>query len=361
MGMRKSSASARGRKPPASSEIPPADRRRGPRHPKEIQSLIDALNTLARKGPAARLTLDPDAPLHLQDLARAVNRILEERQAALELLSSHESQLIQAEKLVSLGTLTAGIAHEINNPMAFLQNNLAVLARYVRSLITVLRAYRTLEDRAGRLPQGDLQESLADIRRIRESEKMDRITGDLGDLVRESHEGADRISKIVSDLREFAHVDESEIEPTDINAILDSALGIMANELRHKAEIAKEYGSVSKIPCAPRRLTQVFLNLLLNAAQAISTQGTIRLRTRESNGTVRVEIEDTGAGIAAEHMPHLFEPFFTTKPAGKGMGLGLYLSYRIVERMGGTLEAESQLGVGSTFRVVLPADRGAVL
>jgi signal transduction histidine kinase len=180
------------------------------------------------------------------------------------------------------------------------------------------------------------------------------LRNDIDDLLNESLEGLNRVKRIVQDLKDFSHVDRAELEWADIEKGLDSTLNVVWNELKYKAKVVKEYGHPPSIECFPSQLNQVFMNLLINAVHSIETTGLITIRTGFDAEQVWVEVEDTGKGIAPEHLGRIFEPFFTTKPVGKGTGLGLSLSYGIVNKHGGHIEVKSTQGKGSLFKVVVP-------
>ncbi len=262
-------------------------------------------------------------------------------------LGEAQNQLLQSEKMASIGVLAAGVAHEINNPVGFVNSNLSSLQRYLHSLIQLLDAY---EAREGHLPDGDRGELQA----LRKEIDADYLREDLGSLLTESMDGLDRIKRIVQDMKDFSHVGGGEVLVANIETGLDSTLNVVWNELKYKAEVVKEYGSVPEIECIPSQLNQVFMNLLVNAAHAIDSRGRITLRTTYDDATITVTVSDTGSGIPAENLGRIFEPFFTTKPVGKGTGLGLSMSYSIVQKHGGRIEVESEIGQGTTFRVILP-------
>ncbi|WP_338758759.1 ATP-binding protein [Massilia sp. METH4] len=270
---------------------------------------------------------------------------VEQQQLIGKLREAHE-QLLQSEKMASIGQLAAGIAHEINNPIAFVNSNMGALQGYVATLLGLIDAYD--EAIAGH------PELVARLAPVREAAELDFLRGDVPDLVQESIEGLRRVKEIVQALREFSHVGETEWQMADLHRGLDSTLNIVANELKYKVRIVKEYGNLPPVECRASQLNQVFMNLLVNAGQAIAGQGVIRIRTGAQEGWVWIEISDTGAGIAPEHLTRIFEPFFTTKPVGSGTGLGLSLSYGIVSRHGGRIDVRSQPGEGTTFTVWLP-------
>ena len=177
---------------------------------------------------------------------------------------------------------------------------------------------------------------------------------DIGNLLEESLDGLQRVKRIVQDLKDFSHVDKSELVWANLETGLDSTLNVVWNELKYKAKVVKEYANTPQIECYPSQLNQVFMNLLINAAHAIEDKGQITIRTGFDENNLWVEVEDTGQGIPPEHLGRIFEPFFTTKPVGKGTGLGLSLAYSIVNKHHGHIEVSSRPGTGTTFRVVLP-------
>lgn len=264
-------------------------------------------------------------------------------------LAAAHSQLLQSEKLASLGQLAAGVAHEINNPIGFVSSNLGTLHGYIGELFKVLSAYEHSESEMSAATRAAITE-------IKKQTDLDYMRNDAGSLLAESMEGLQRVKRIVQDLKDFSHVDKQERQLADLEHGLESTLNIVWNELKYKAEVVKEYSGIPKINCIPAQLNQVFMNLLMNAVQAIEERGRITIRTGTDGNEVWVEIEDTGKGIKPEHMDRIFDPFFTTKPVGSGTGLGLSLSYGIVRDHGGRIEVKSEPGKGAVFRVVLPHD-----
>ncbi len=273
----------------------------------------------------------------------------EQQQLLIARLQQTHDQLLEAEKMASIGQLAAGIAHEINNPIGFVNSNMGALKAYVSTLFGVIQDYE--DSVAAHAPAPAL---LARIAAVRGQADLAFVQQDAADLVRESMEGLRRVKDIVQALKDFAHVSESEWRVADLHQGLECTLNLVASELRDKATVDKHYGQLPPISCMPSQLNQVFMNLLVNAAQAIAGQGVITIRTGVEAGMAWVAIGDTGGGIAPENLGRIFEPFFTTKPIGTGTGLGLSLSYGIVTRHGGRLEVASMPGVGSTFTVRLP-------
>ncbi len=258
-------------------------------------------------------------------------------------------QLLQSEKLASIGQLAAGVAHEINNPIAFVHANLGTLQDYVAGMLQLIAIYERAEPLLA--DQADL---LSQIERLRQRIDLPHLRSDVRNLLAESQDGVQRVRRIVQDLKDFSRVGEVERQSFELHPGIDSTLNIVKHELKQKAEVIKEYGELPAIEGVPAQLNQVFLNLLVNAAQAIESEGRIVIRTAHEGDWVWVEVEDNGKGIPADNMTRIFEPFFTTKPVGMGTGLGLSLSYGIVTQHGGRIEVSSQVGQGSTFRVWLP-------
>jgi hemerythrin-like metal-binding protein/PAS domain S-box-containing protein len=272
---------------------------------------------------------------------------LENDRKELELLLTKveeaQQQLLQSEKMAAIGQLAAGVAHEINNPVGFVNSNLGTLKTYVSLLLNVISAYES--------------GAPDDISAARQKADLDFLREDLPSLVAESQEGLSRVTKIVQDLKDFSHVDQAGHQQADLNAAIESTLNVVWNELKYKAEIVRELGDIPPVECVPAQINQVFMNLLVNAAQAIEQQGKIFVRSGTGNKQVWFEIEDTGQGMSEEVRNRIFEPFFTTKPVGKGTGLGLSISYDIiVKKHGGSLDVRSTPGQGTCFRISLPLE-----
>ena len=258
-----------------------------------------------------------------------------------------QSQITQQEKMASIGQLAAGVAHEINNPTGFIMSNLGSLQKYADRLTEFIRIQ---SEALANLPSEDAET----VEKQRKSLKVDYIIDDLRNLVKESLDGADRIKKIVQDLKSFSRVDEAELKMADINIGIESTINIVWNELKYKATVKKEYGDIPQIRCNPGQLNQVFMNILMNAAHAIEKQGEIGIRTWAENDMLKVLISDTGSGIPKDKLNRIFEPFYTTKEVGKGTGLGLSIAYDIVKKHKGSIEVESEAGKGTTFVITIP-------
>ena len=292
-----------------------------------------------------RMHVEREARIH--ELS-TLNATMQRMNAMLE---DAQNQVIQSEKLASIGQVSAGVAHEINNPLAFALSNLGSLEAYLSQLFSLLLAYVEGDKLAGtRPPQG-----FARARALRERIDVEFMRSDVAALVAESRDGLLRVRRIVQDLRDFSRGGtEDAWQSVDLHAALDSTLDIVRSEVKHKATLVRRYGELPEVECLPSRINQVFLNLLVNAGQAIDGNGTITVSTAAEGGEARICIEDTGCGIAAENLGRIFEPFFTTKPAGEGTGLGLAVSSSIVRRHGGRIEVASAVGRGTRFTVRLP-------
>ena len=272
-----------------------------------------------------------------------------------ETLSKMQAQLIQTEKLASIGQLAAGVAHEINTPIGFVLSNLGTLAGYLDALGEALRKFEGFANASG-CP-------VEPMHALRRELDIDYIENDAPSLIQESREGIHRVSRIVQNLKDFSQLDSTHTwQDVDLHQGLDATLNLMASELQQKAEIVREYGPLPPVECRPMQLNQVFMSLLNNALQAIETPpGRIVIRTGVRGNEAWVEIRDNGCGIAEEIRARIFDPFFTTRPVGKGAGLGLALSYGIVQSHDGRIEMQSETGCGSCFRIVLPVRHTTLL
>ncbi|MDP2795467.1 MAG: ATP-binding protein [Sulfurisoma sp.] len=287
-----------------------------------------------------------------KQIEEALQREKAEQAVLIKQLEEAHNQLLQSEKMASIGQLAAGVAHEINNPIGFVGANLGSLSKYVDQLFSVLAAYETLREQlpaaSPELARVEAAERAADLAYLRE---------DIPSLLAESLDGIGRVRRIVQDLKDFSHVDSGEWQWADLHQGIDSTLNVANNEIKYKADVVKEYGQLPRVECLGSQINQVFLNLLVNAAHAIKERGVITIRTGAAGDEAWVEIADTGSGIPPENLTRIFDPFFTTKPIGTGTGLGLSLSYGIVQKHHGRIEVTSELGKGTTFRVTLPVNR----
>jgi len=264
-----------------------------------------------------------------------------------EKVAERTRELLQAEKMAAIGQLAAGVAHEINNPIGFVNSNLGTLGRYAAQLLKVIDAYAACESE-----HKIISPRLA---AVKEETDLAFMREDLVALIRESQDGLDRVKKIVQDLKDFSHASDAEWTQTDVNAGLESTINVVWNELKYKADVKRELGKLPWIRCIPGQLNQVFVNLLINAAQAIAARGIITVRSGVEGNGVWVEVIDNGCGMPPDVQKRIFDPFYTTKPVGTGTGLGLSVSWDIVvNRHGGRFDVKSAPGQGSSFRVWLP-------
>ncbi len=267
---------------------------------------------------------------------------------AFEQLKSAQSKLVESEKMASLGVLTAGVAHEINNPVNFITGGIESLQENyadVQDLQQKLIAYH--------VNKGDdtLWKEIEDQKKLL---NLESLLPEIDELMNSIRSGAERTAEIVRGLRNFSRLDENDMKKANIEEGLDNTLVILNNRLKNKINIVKEYGSVKPIMCYPGQLNQVFMNIIYNAADAIKEKGVITITTLEENGNLMIKIRDNGMGMPEEVRSHIFEPFFTTKPVGKGTGLGLSIAYGIIEKHKGRIEVESEPGQGTEFIITLP-------
>ena len=274
-------------------------------------------------------------------------------------LDSAQQKLIQSEKMAAVGQLAAGVAHEINNPTGFVHSNLNTLKEYSQDILRMMTAYDGLITNLQQEENlaGDITTAVQKILNIKEEVDLDFIMEDMTDLLSESYEGCDRIKKIVSDLRTFVHPGKEQQEQADINECLDTTLSIITNELKYKTTINKNYqDDLPKLKCFPQKLSQAFMNILINSSQAIDKDGKIGVATRLQDHVIRILFSDNGRGIAPENIEKIFDPFFTTREVGTGTGLGLHVTYTIIKDHGGTIEVKSQEGKGTVIAITLPID-----
>ncbi len=289
-----------------------------------------------------------------QELEQRVQERTAELMDSNRRLKETHGQLLQAEKMASLGQLAAGVAHEINNPVGFINSNLGMLEEYFNDLMQLLDTY---EKNESCISSPDVLDQLQELKcRI----NLNHLKTDIRELVNESLQGVKRVTQIVADLKGFSHPEQQEWKRMDIQAIVNSALNIVHGELKYKAEIIKRYNDPEPIECIAPQINQVLINLLINAGQAIRDKGTITITTgalEAGEPRVFVSILDTGMGIPTEIQKKIFDPFFTIKPVGEGTGLGLSVSYGIIQNHRGEIHVESQPNQGSCFTVILPVNQ----
>lgn len=313
------------------------------------QTVLERTRTLLTA--QADLERDIATRKKLEEELRANNDMLEQ---ANHRLQDAQGQLMQADKMASVGQLAAGVAHEINNPIGFVYSNLGSLEQYLNEIFALLSVYEKAE--------ASMADSMrAEVQTIKQQTDIAFLKEDVPTLMKESRDGITRVKRIVQDLKEFSHVDSSdEWKTVDLHNGLDSTLNIVNNEIKYHAEVHKEYGEIPSVECLPSQINQVFMNLLVNAGHAIEGKGVITVRTGQQGEEVFVQVADSGKGISAENLKRIFDPFFTTKPVGKGTGLGLSLSYGIIKKHDGRIEVQSEVGKGTTFTVWLPVTQSDV-
>jgi two-component system NtrC family sensor kinase len=274
----------------------------------------------------------------------------QDRKRMEQQLKESQARIIQQEKMASIGQLAAGVAHEINNPMGYITSNMNSLWKYAEKLAQFVEIQEQAIEKCAD------QETRAAIVDLKHQIKLDFVMKDFRNLISESLEGAQRVSKIVQDLKSFSRADSNEAISSDLNECIRSTLNVVRNEIKYVADLDLALGDISPVVCRPQQISQVVMNLLVNAAHSISGKGVITLITRQVDDCVEIIVSDTGCGISPEHIQKIFDPFFTTKEAGKGTGLGLAISMDIIRKHNGELLVTSEQGKGTTFTVRLPFD-----
>ncbi len=273
----------------------------------------------------------------------------EELESTIENLKATQAQLVQAEKMASLGILTAGVAHEINNPINFVSANVEPLKRDIEDMLQVLAGYENTIKKYG------LTDQFKEVEALKNELDFNLLIQEINDLLKGIKEGATRTSEIVKGLRNFSRLDENERKPVQVNEGIESTLLVLSNQLKNKVTVHRDYGKVEELMGYPGKLNQVFMNVISNAYQAIEDKGEIFIKTCMENSHVVIRISDTGIGMTEGVQKRIFEPFFTTKQVGAGTGLGLSITYGIIKDHQGTISVESTPGKGSTFTICIPA------
>ncbi len=293
-----------------------------------------------------------------RDLAADLEKEVERKTVHIKIAQAH---LMEQEKLAAVGRLAAGMAHEINNPIGFIKSNLGMIAEYVKGLCEFATAVEALIKMEAGPPAGQksvasFQLMIDEIQRLRGCMDLGYIVQDAGPVIAESIEGADRIGKIVSNLKAFSAIDQPGETMADINVCINCVLSMLTDGLSHKTRVETKYGVIPMVVCRRDLLHQALLNILINAAEAAGEEGMIYITTRTGKDRekfVEIIIEDTGPGIPSQHLPKIFEPFFTTKTLGQGMGLGLSTAYEIIKNQGGDITAISPPGKGAIITIKL--------
>jgi len=276
-------------------------------------------------------------------------------------LKKMQSQMVQSEKMASIGALAAGVAHEINTPVGFVASNFETLNNYIRKFCELITMYEDITGKIDTLDKVELKSKAALICETRQNMHIDFILEDIEELLSDSKEGLERVTNIVQNLRDFSRIDQAEdFDEHDLNSGIEATLVVARNEIKYDCNIQTDFSQVPTIFCNSDQINQVFLNILVNAAQAIKTveredKGNITIKTYATEEEVVCEITDDGPGIPPDKLTKIFDPFFTTKPVGKGTGLGLSVSYDIVvNKHEGELLVDSTVGKGTTFAIKLP-------
>jgi signal transduction histidine kinase len=324
------------------------------RHQHHLDQLVDE-RTAELHASNLKLTRE------VADRVKAQHRLSKSKQTLMKTLSKlkqTQAQMIHSEKMASIGQLAAGVAHEINNPIGFIKSNLHTLKEYCEDMKGLLAHYEALESALN--TDGPVQEMIAKIRDYKAEIDYDFIYGELDCVLDESKEGVERVARIVMDLKDFSHADSGVVEYSNINRGIESTLNIVWNQLKNRASVNKDLGEIPLVKCDQEKLNQAFMNLLINAGQAVERDGVIDIRTRYNQNIVEIKISDNGCGIPPDMTPKIFDPFFTTKDVGSGTGLGLNFVYNIIKGHNGSIDVESEVDKGSTFTIRLDIDGGPV-
>jgi len=294
------------------------------------------------------------------DLLRAMERRLAQRTDELgdayQHLKASQAQLVQSEKMASLGQMVAGVAHEINTPLGYVRNNVEVVQEMFAGVRDFVAAGERLVDSLAE-GEGDdraVTEHLVNVSELRRELALGEMLSDMSALFEDTFYGIGQVAELVASLKDFSRVDQASVDNVNLNECIDSALTIGKNALKHRVEVIRQYGEIPTVSCAPSQINQVFLNLLTNAAQAMDGRGKVLLKTWADEAGVYASVEDNGCGIPEDVLPTIFDPFVTTKAIGEGTGLGLSICYQIIERHGGQIRVASRPGVGTKFVIVLP-------
>lgn len=303
----------------------------------EVNKLINTYNQMAENLQTLYTELENKVKERTKELEDANNEI-----------KNTQVMMVHSEKMRSLGQLVAGITHEINNPVNFIHGNMTHLKNYSQALIDIINLYESFEDKLS-------DEQQKELKALKEKVELDFIREDLPMLIQSCHEGTERTKNIILDLKNFSRLDELVINDVDLPKEIDTTLNILHNKLKGKVEIVKEYvDNVPLIEGYGGQLNQVFMNILDNACYAIKESGKIFIRLQKTEKDVIIEFEDTGCGMKKEQLDKIFDPFYTTKPVGVGTGLGMSISYKVIQKHKGLISVESTEGKGTKFRIQLP-------
>lgn len=307
----------------------------------EIETLAESFNSMAEKLYESYTNLEHK----VQERTREYLDATKELQRAYKKLQAAQGQLVQAEKMKSLGQLVAGVAHELNNPINFIYGNMNPLKTSLTTMVDLIELYNSLDLK---------DEDKVKIQQFKDKNDYSFMMDDLNDLIEDISEGAERAEKIISDLKSFSRLDEAEFKEVDIHQGINSTLNLLVNQYKYRITVHKDYGNLPLVSCYASQINQVWMNILVNAAQAISDKGEVTIKTRVENDVVVVSISDTGMGIKKEIIEKIFDPFYTTKSIGEGTGLGLSITHTIIKKHNGQIEVESEPNKGTTFIIKIP-------
>ncbi len=323
-----------------------------------MNSMIEALKrTIERERKAKRYaeSLLEGKTRELYESNQSIQEQLNQLNRTHKELKVAKNKLVESEKLASLGIMTAGIAHEINNPIGYVLANVTTMKDYVFSIKKLFQGVTELLEEC---PNEEIKSQLHEqLKKIKKEEDFDYLIEDISSLVNETIDGANRVKEIVHGLKVFSHMDESETQEVQINDCIDSTLKVVWNELKYKVEVHRSLGELETVECNTSQINQVLMNLFVNAGHAIEKKGNLWIETKMENGEILISVRDDGSGISKEHLKEIFNPFFTTKEVGSGTGLGLSISHGIIQKYGGTIEVESKEGEGTCFKIRLPSSQ----
>lgn len=295
---------------------------------------------------------------HLEEMVSERTRDLEN---TLSELKESQTQLIQSEKMASLGQMVAGVAHEINTPLGYVRSNTEILGSSLAEVEQLNNSYRDVFNALNNpeASEQDIAQAAQDLQSLEQDMQPGGMFGELRQLLRDNDHGLKQITELVGSLKDFSRLDRAKTADFNVNDGLDSTLKIAQNQLKNRIEVERRYGTLPDIECAPSQINQVFLNVINNAAQAIEGEGKITLSTVSAGDHVIIRVQDSGCGMDEDARKRIFDPFYTTKPVGQGTGLGLSIVYRIIEEHGGRINVKSSVGEGSEFVIALPVKQAA--
>ncbi len=295
-------------------------------------------------------------------MERQVAKNASELSSAYRELKSSQAQLVQSEKMASLGQMVAGVAHEINTPLGYVKNNVEIVQEFVVQLRQMHTSHKELVDVILSPDSNDIAiaEKLAELDDLQNMIEPDILFEDMSAIFNDTNYGLEQINELVLGLKNFSRLDQAMTDSVSINECIHSSLLIAKTNLKNRIDVIKQLGDIPKIACAPSQINQVLLNLFTNASQAIEGEGKILVKTWADEHNVYISVQDTGKGMPPEVVAKIFDPFFTTKPVGEGTGLGLSISFQIIEQHGGRIRVASEVGRGTRFGISLPRQRQAV-